>query len=230
MEPGSSSDLVSLLPLIGTVGGGILLVALTAAAEMAFASVNRAQLRQVLAQRGKREQMAGRLLGEPVRLLSTLLLTKLAGKILTIAGVTLLVLRTGRATALPWWLLGAAALLVLAQLLPRAWVVGSQARSAVILAPIVSGLAVLLSPFTALMRRIGEGAVQTGIAAESIFLSEDGLRFLLNVSDEETIIEDEEKEMIASIFAFSDKLVREVMVPRIDVTGVSADTPLLGAL
>ncbi len=230
MEPGSSSDLVSLLPLIGTVGGGILLVALTAAAEMAFASVNRAQLRQVLAQRGKREQMAGRLLGEPVRLLSTLLLTKLAGKILTIAGVTLLVLRTGRAAALPWWLLGAAALLVLAQLLPRAWVVGSQARSAVILAPIVSGLAVFLAPLTALMRRIGEGAVQTGIAAESIFLSEDGLRFLLNVSDEETIIEDEEKEMIASIFAFSDKLVREVMVPRIDMTGVELNTPMIEAL
>ncbi len=80
------------------------------------------------------------------------------------------------------------------------------------------------------MRRIGEGAVQTGIAAESIFLSEDGLRFLLNVSDEETIIEDEEKEMIASIFAFSDKLVREVMVPRIDMTGVELNTPMIEAL
>ena len=74
------------------------------------------------------------------------------------------------------------------------------------------------------MLRIGQGAVRPGASAESIFLSEDGLRFLLNVSDEETIIEDEEKEMIASIFEFSDKLVREVMVPRIDVTGVRART------
>ncbi len=69
-----------------------------------------------------------------------------------------------------------------------------------------------------------------GAAPESVFLSEDGLRFLLNVSDEEAIIEDEEKEMIASIFEFSDKLVREVMVPRIDVRAVSCEAPMVEAL
>ena len=69
-----------------------------------------------------------------------------------------------------------------------------------------------------------------GVSPESVFLSEDGLRFLLHVSDEEAVIEDEEKEMIASIFEFSDKLVREVMVPRIDVTAVSCDAPMLQAL
>jgi CBS domain containing-hemolysin-like protein len=56
------------------------------------------------------------------------------------------------------------------------------------------------------------------------------LRFLLHASEEEAVIEDEEKEMIASIFEFSDKLVREVMVPRIDVAAVELDTPMLQAL
>ena len=78
----------------------------------------------------------------------------------------------------------------------------------------------LLTPITALIRRIGHGAIPDGTAEESIFLSEDGLRFLLNVTEEETVIEDEEKEMIASIFEFGDTLVREVMVPRIDVAAV----------
>ena len=107
--------------------------------------------------------------------------------------------------------------MLLAQLLPRAWVVGREERVALRLARSVRILTWMLSPFTALMRRIGHGAAPAGAAAESIFLSEDGLRFLLNVTEEETIIEDEEKEMIASIFEFGDKLVREVMVPRIDV-------------
>jgi putative hemolysin len=229
LEPGSS-DLVSLLPLIGMAAGGILLVAFTAAAEMAFASVNRAQLRQVLAQRGNREQMAERLLGEPVRLLATLLLTKLAGKILAIAAATLLALRLEQGPTLVWWLIGAAGLLILAQLLPRARVVGNQERVAVALAPLVRFFALILTPVTTFMRRIGQGIVRPGASAESVFLSEDGLRFLLNVSDEETIIEEEEKEMIASIFEFSDKLVREVMVPRIDVTGVEANAPMIEAL
>jgi putative hemolysin len=77
---------------------------------------------------------------------------------------------------------------------------------------------------------VGHSALPEGAAEESIFLSEDGLRFLLNVTEEETIIEDDEKELIASIFEFSDKLVREVMVPRIDVSSVPVDTPMLDAL
>ena len=120
--------------------------------------------------------------------------------------------------------------MLLAQLLPRAWVIGREERVALRLARSVRILTWVLSPFTALMRRVGHAAAPAGAAAESIFLSEDGLRFLLNVTEEETIIEDDEKEMIASIFELGDKLVREVMVPRIDVASVPADLPMLAAL
>ncbi len=56
------------------------------------------------------------------------------------------------------------------------------------------------------------------------------MRFLLNVTEEETVIEEDEKELIASVFEFGDKLVREVMVPRIDVASVPVDMPMLSAL
>ena len=56
-----------------------------AAAEMAFASVNRARLRQVIASRHSREQLAEALLAEPARLLSTLLVVKLLGGAAVIA-------------------------------------------------------------------------------------------------------------------------------------------------
>jgi putative hemolysin len=230
LDAGSSNNLVDLLPLIGLALSGVLLVAFTAAAEMSFASVNRMQLRRLLEERGRREQIAETLLAEPVRLLSTLMVAKLIGKILAIAGVTLLALQDGQQPGLIWWLIAAGAVLILAQLLPRAWVIGRADRAALAFAPLVRGLALILTPVTYVMRRIGQGAVPSGTAAESIFLSEDGIRFLLNASDEETTIEDEEKELIASIFEFSDKLVREVMVPRIDVTGVTDDAPMLAAL
>ena len=56
--------------------------------------------------------------------------------------------------------------------------------------------------------------------------SEEGLQRLLNVSEEQGIIEQEEKEMIASIFEFSDTIVREVMVPRIDIVAADVETSL----
>lgn len=218
------------LPLTGVVVLGLLFVALAAAAEMAFASVNRTRLRQVVASHRSREQVAETLLAEPARLLSTLLIVKLLGGAAVITGVTLWASYYGRFRWLLWLLVAAVICLLLAQILPRAWVVGRQERTALILAPIIRGFAVILSPITVVLRHLGHSAVPAGTAPESIFLSEDGLRFLLNVTDEESVIEDEEKEMIASIFEFSDKLVREVMVPRIDVVSVPVEMPILETL
>jgi putative hemolysin len=197
---------------------------------MAFASVSRAQLRQVLTTQKARAKAAGSLLSQPARLLSTLLLLKLIGFVITTAATILLALSQGYMQWVAWWLVLAATVMLLAQILPRAWAVGREEYVALRLARPVRLLTFVVSPLTALMRRVGHVAVVSGAAEESIFLSEDGLRFLLNVTEEETIIEDDEKELIASIFEFGDKLVREVMVPRIDVSSVPADVPMLEAL
>ncbi len=217
---------------IGLMILGILLVALAAASEMALASLSRLQLREVVSKDRSRAEVAEALISHPARMLSTLLVLKLIGFVLATAGAgnALLISRPASGWAWLWWFLALLAVLILSQLLPRAWVVGRQAQAALWLAPIVGGFAFLLTPITALMRRIGHSAVPEGTSEESIFLSEDGLRFLLNMSEEETTIEDDEKEMIASIFEFGDKLVREVMVPRIDVVGVPVAAPMLDAL
>jgi putative hemolysin len=226
----NSSWIWSALPWLGTAVLGIALIAFSAAAEMAFASVSRAQLRRVLAEQQARADAAAALLSEPARLLSTLLVQKLIGFVTVTAATILLVQTIGQGRWVGWWLVGATVVMLFAQILPRAWAVGREERLALRLAPAVRFLALLLSPITGLMRRVGHSALPEGAAEESIFLSEDGLRFLLNVTEEETIIEDDEKELIASIFEFSDKLVREVMVPRIDVSSVPVDTPMLDAL
>ena len=64
----------------------------------------------------------------------------------------------------------------------------------------------------------------------NIFLSEDGLRLLLNMGDGERLIEEDERELIDSIFRFSETTVGEVMVPRVDVVALPKDTPLMEAL
>jgi CBS domain containing-hemolysin-like protein len=203
---------------------------LAAAAEMAFASVNRNQLRQLIAGQNRRGEVAELLLSQPARLLSTLMVTKVLASAAVTVGATFLSRAYGAHAYLGWWLAGAILIILLIQILGRAWVVNREEPTAVALAPVVRFLALILTPITASLRRIGGGAVPKGASPESIFLSEDGLRFLLQASNEESIIEDEEKEMIASIFEFSDKLVREVMVPRIDVAAVAIDAPMLQAL
>lgn len=215
--------------LTGLIFLGVLLAAFSAAAEMSLASVSRHQLRQTLSAQKSRAQAVEALLGDPARFLSALLVVKLTGFVLAASATTLLVLRLGGARWLVLWLVLLGVVLTLSQLLPRAWVIGRE-KAAMRLAPAVQGVALILTPLTVLMRRLGHRAVPDGAIPESIFLSEDGLRFLLNVSEEESVIEDDEKEMIASVFQLGETLVREVMVPRIDVDAVPGDLAMLEAL
>lgn len=216
--------------LLGLLALSITLVAISAAAEMALASISRLRLREMLAAGQPRARTAEALLSAPTRLLSTLLIVKVASYAVAAAAGVLLALRLGGVSWTPWTLISVIVVLLLAKLLPRAWAINRQERVALWLAPVVRVLTALLAPFTALLEHVGRGAVPEGTAAESIFLSEDGLRFLIDATEEETTIEDGEKEMIASIFEFGDKLVREVMVPRIDVSAVSVNAPMMDAL
>jgi CBS domain containing-hemolysin-like protein len=209
---------------------GLLLAGFAAAAEMALASVSRTFLRRAVAEQETRAEVASALVSEPARFLATLLVLKIVAMVMFIgASVALIQRQTGQPVQF-WWYLTFIVVLILTQLLPRVWVVGHQETAALRLAPPVQFFAFLFTPITALMRRISRSGLPAGAVAENIFLSEDGLRFLLNVTEEETVIEEEEKEMIASIFEFGETLVREVMVPRIDVEAVSVDDDMLGAL
>jgi putative hemolysin len=213
----------------GLLALGILLTAFVALAEMALASVSRIQLRHMLDAGQPRAQTAESLLSQPARLLSTLLVLKLLSSVTVAATATTLALRTQSGRALAWAIVGSIAVLILARLLPRAWALSRQERVALLVAGPLRAVTVLFAPITWLMLRIGKQATPQGASADNLFLSEDGLRFLLNASEDETMIEDDEKEMIQSIFEFGETLVREVMVPRIDVMAVPLELPMLQA-
>jgi len=62
------------------------------------------------------------------------------------------------------------------------------------------------------------------------FITEEEIKTMVDAGEEGGVIEEEEKEMIYSIFKLGDTLVREVMVPRIDILAVDAGSPMLQAL
>lgn len=60
--------------------------------------------------------------------------------------------------------------------------------------------------------------------------SEEEIKLLVQGSAEEGVLEQEEKAMIHSIFEFTDTTARQVMTPRIDITGVSSTRTVLDAV
>ena len=55
------------------------------------------------------------------------------------------------------------------------------------------------------------------------FITEEELKTMVGVSEEEGVLEDVEKEMIFNVFDFADMQVKDVMVQRVDVTAIDSE-------
>jgi putative hemolysin len=60
---------------------------------------------------------------------------------------------------------------------------------------------------------------------EGAFVSEEEIKFLIREGRERGIFEQSEQDLIHSVFEFTDKVVREVMVPRPKIHAIRDDTP-----
>ena len=69
-----------------------------------------------------------------------------------------------------------------------------------------------------------------GVQDEKIFDSEEELKILAEMSEEEGTLEEEESEMIQSIIEFNDKVAGEILVPRVDIIGINARENLDAAM
>lgn len=103
------------------------------------------------------------------------------------------------------------------------------------LAPLLSGAATLLLWLAAPLLRLLLPASRllsrlAGTSQRTNSVIEAEIRTLVDAGQKEGAIADEQKDMIFSVLQLTDTLVREVMVPRIDIVSVSRATPLHEAL
>lgn len=92
---------------------------------------------------------------------------------------------------------------------------------------LVHGSRVLLGPVAAALVAIGNRATR-GRPKSPSFSSEEQLLSMVDEATELEVLEEEDRELIHSIFEFSDTVVREVMIPRIDMVTIEA-TDTIGA-
>ena len=222
------SDLIAWLVLAVAV----LLIGLAAAAEIALSAVDRSEIRKRSEGGNRRATIVNDQLSDSAQLWLTIMLVKSIG--LIAAGVSVGFMLAGRIGPLGFvgGILGAWLLLAGEQIVVRALVLRDPDSVALTLAPAIRATAGLLSPVTFLLYRTGLrlSGEDEAESDESIFLSEDGLRLLMQVNEEESEIQESERQMIASILEMDEIVAREVMVPRIDMITLEVNTSLSDAL
>lgn len=124
-------------------------------------------------------------------------------------------------------LLAAVLWLVVGQTIPAAIGKADADRLALLFAHPTRWLIGLLAPLSWAVRLTSEALGRLlGVEGQVRYVTEEEIKTLVDAGQEEGVIEDEEKEMIYSIFQFGDTSVREVMVPRLDMVALRIDTPL----
>ncbi len=134
-----------------------------------------------------------------------------------------------------WWVLLASALVMTGTSFV---LVGSSPRSVgrahakgiiVFAAPIVRAIRVVLGPISDGLVALGN-RVTPGRPKSATFSSEEQLLSMVDEATELEVLEEDDRELIHSIFEWGDTVVREVMVPRTDMITIDDDTSVSAAL
>jgi CBS domain containing-hemolysin-like protein len=116
-------------------------------------------------------------------------------------------------------------LLIFAEVTPKSLAIRQAERIALLTAGPVEWLSRVLAPVLWFITRVAV-AITGGRAARAPYLSEQELLTILAISEEQGVIEEEEREMIHGIIEIGDTAVREVMVPRLDINAVPVTATL----
>jgi CBS domain containing-hemolysin-like protein len=208
----------------------VVLAAVASATETAMTSVGRLRVRHMAEEGSRAASVLQRLQQDPNRFLSTILVANTVALILA-SSVTTLLSQTYLPREIGFWgdllvsLVLSIFLLIFAEVTPKTLAIRNADRIALLMAGPVEALSNVLRPvlwFITLASR----ALTGGRAAHAPFLTEEELMTVLHVSEEQGVIEEEEREMIHGIIEIGNMSVREVMVPRTDITAVERSASL----
>jgi len=209
----------------------LVLAALAASAETSLTSISRVRLRQLVEQNVPQAIVIERLHRDPNAYLSTILIVNTVAIIVASSAATLLALHLYRERVAEWAVSVVLSLVVLVacEITPKTLALQRAERVALRMARLVAWATLVLRPVvfvltavTRLILRIMGGRAQV----RGPFVTEEELKMLVSVGEEEGVLEEEEREMIHGIFEMGDMLVRELMVPRTDLVAIEVNEPV----
>lgn len=229
MDPSDAVTIIIILILL-------LLSALFSSAETALTTVSKIKIRSLTEEGNKRAKTVSSLIEEPNSMLSAILIcnnvinlsassisTSFAYHICTdklgLANNTSIAagIATGILTVL---------VLIFGEITPKYLATVYSEQLALAYAKPIFVITKTLSPIIFLVNAISTGILKlfrVDLSSKPTQITEDELMTIFDVSHEEGVIESEEHEMITNVVEFGDSLVKDVMVPRMDVEVISAD-------
>lgn len=214
----------------------LILSAFFSSSETALMSVSRIRIRSLADEGNERAKIVQRLIEEPSRMLSAILIGNNVVNLSASAIATVLATRiavrigmgnqTGRAVGLATGIL-TILVLIFGEITPKSAAAARAERFSLRAARIILLLTKLLTPIILVVNSLSYAVMRiTGVDPHKTnrTMTENDLLTVIDVGHEDGVIESDEKEMITNVIDFGDAEAGEVMIPRIDVEFLDKDS------
>jgi CBS domain containing-hemolysin-like protein len=214
----------------------ILLSALFSGSETAITSMERARLGYLAKEYPRKGKALKLLIEDPNSLITAIVIANnfvniFASSIATVLSIQLLQPFLSNAEAgLVATILMTLYLLAFGEITPKSIAKNHAERFTLAMIRPIYGLACLLHPLVLLFRWFSSLIIKALPpelqGKEQVAVSEEQIKYLVDVSEERGLLDKEDVEMIKRIFTYDDMVAEQVMVPRPDVVSIAIDTPL----
>ncbi len=207
---------------------------LASLAEHTIGSLSRARIQRLAEQD---EQSANRIVDfaeRPSRYLSTAVVAKLTALVAAVLCTFQLLMNVPlQSWTVVAWVTSLIVALILGWMIPRAAASNRPEELALALAVPFRAMAFIISPIAQLVSWMTDGLSRllgAGPVPEGPLVTPAELKVMVAASEEEGLIESQERTMIDNVLELEEKTVREVMVPRPDIVALPAATTVRGAI
>lgn len=203
----------------------VLLSGFFSSAETSMTTVNRIRVQSLVEQGNKRAMILDKVISDSSKMLSTILIgnnivNMAASALMTtltinVFGNVYVSIATGFLTLV---------ILLFGEITPKTLASIHSEKLALSYARVIYFLMVVLTPVVFIVGKMSNlimMLLHVDPDAKHSTMTEHELRTLVNVSQEDGVIENEEKQMIYNVFDFGDSEAKDIMIPRIDMTFIN---------
>ena len=221
MDPSYTGEVILLIILLVLSG-------FFSMSETALMSISKIRMRHMVEEGVKGARLLQKLLDDPNKLLGAILIgnnivniaassiaTTLATKIL--GGESGVAIATGVMTVL---------VLIFGEITPKSIAKQKSEKVSLMVTKPINLIVIILKPFVAVFTSISGLFIRLfggDPKASEPFITEEELKTMVGVSEEEGVLEDAEKEMIFNVFDFGDAQVKDVMIQRVDIVALDKE-------
>ena len=206
----------------------ILLSAFFSSAETALTTVNKMRIRMLVDDGNKRAIILDKVIKHQSKMLSTVLI---GNNIVNIGASAISTLFVQNVFGNIYVSIGTFVLtfvvLIFGEIIPKTIAGIHSENVALSYARVISILMFVLTPIIFIIDNFSKlilMILRVDTSSKSSHFTEDELRTIMDVSQEEGIIESEELDMINNVFDFGDARAKDIMVPKVDISMISTTT------